>query len=265
MTVNRENKMNTDRFQIITPSNRQDYRDLVRGLTKAAWPEFMLHDAVASEYWHELLDRFADYQLALYDKEDQRVAAMGNSFPMEWEASLDDLPEDGWDWAFVEAVNQHKQNRSPNMQCAIQVVIRDEYQGQGLSTEMLQALHGIGESKGFKQLIVPVRPNEKSKYPLISIDDYITWKTAEGLPFDAWLRVHARLGGKIIKTCHESKTIRGTRAEWEEWTRLKFPQSGQYIIPDALKPIEMNIEEDKGVYIEPNVWMAHTIEQRLNI
>lgn len=252
-------EMNLGRFQVITPSTREDYRDLVRGLTKAAWPEFMLHDVVAAENWHELLDRFTDYQLALYDNENKRVAAMGNSFPLRWEDSLDKLPEEGWDWAFVEAVKHHQQSLVPNLQCAIQVVIREEYQGQGLSTKVLQALHEIAESKGFRHLIVPVRPNEKSKYPLISIDDYITWKTEEGLPFDAWLRVHARLGGEIIKTCHESKVIRGTRADWEAWTDLKFPQSGQYIVAGALNPIEMNSEKDEGIYVEPNVWMAHTI------
>ena len=251
--------MNKGRFQVITPTKHDEYRDLVRGLTKAAWPEFMLHDTVAAENWHELLDRFADYQLALYNTEHKRVAAMGNSFPLRWEDSLQNLPEEGWDWAFVEAVEQHKQGLSPNLQCAIQVVIREEYQGQGLSTKVLQALNGVGASKGFKQLIVPVRPNEKSQYPLISIDDYMAWKTEEGLPFDAWLRVHARLGGEIIKACHESKVIRGTLAEWEEWTGLKFPQSGQYIVPSALIPIEVNAEEDRGIYVEPNVWMVHRI------
>ena len=251
--------MNEGRFQVITPSTREDYRDLVRGLTKAAWPEFMLHDTVAAENWHELLDRFAEYQLALYDTENEHVAAMGNSFPLRWEDSLQNLPEGGWDWAFVEAVNQRKQGLSPNIQCAIQVAIREEYQGQGLSTKPLQALHEIGKSKGFKHLIVPVRPNEKSKYPLISMDDYITWKTEQGLPFDAWLRVHARLGGEIIKVCHESKVIRGTRAEWEEWTKMKLPQSGQHIVPGALNPVELNLEKDIGIYVEPNVWMAHRI------
>jgi len=48
-------------------------------------------------------------------------------------------------------------------------------------------------------------------------------------------------------------TIRGTRAEWDEWTKMKFPQSGQYIIPGALNPIEMDMQKDEGVYVEPNV------------
>lgn len=251
--------MSTDRFQIITPTTREDYRDLVRGLNKAVWPEFMLHDAVASEHWHELLDRFAEFQLALYDNEDKRVAAMGNSYPLRWDAALEELPDGGWDWSFVEAVKQHKSGLSPNFQCAIQVAVRGEYQGHGLSTRVLQALHEIGRSKVLEQLIVPVRPNEKSRYPLISMDDYVTWKNEEGLPLDPWLRVHVRMGGKMIKVCHESKVIRGTPTEWQSWTELKFPQSGQYIISGALNPIQMNFEQDKGVYIEPNVWMAHAI------
>jgi GNAT superfamily N-acetyltransferase len=249
--------MNKDRFQIITPLTSADYRDLVRGMTKAAWPEFMLHDQVANELWHELLDRFPEYQLALYDVQHKRAAAMGNSFPLRWEDSLENLPEGGWDWAFVQAVKDHKQALAPNFHCAIQVIIHPDYRGQGLSAPTIEAVRAISKARGFQALIIPLRPNEKSNYPLISIDDYITWKTEDGLPFDPWLRVHARLGGKIIKTCHESKTIRGTRAAWETWTKMKFPQSDEYVIPGALNPIEMNLEKDEGIYVEPNVWIVH--------
>ena len=249
--------MDADRFQIITPSTRDDYRDLVRGLTKAAWHEFMLHDPVAGELWHELLDRFPEYQLALFDSENRRVAAMGNSFPLKWDDSLENLPEGGWDWAFVEAVRNHKQGVPPNFHCAIQIVIHPDYQGRGLSAPMINAMRAVTTSSGFGSLIIPARPNEKSRYPLISMDDYITWQAEDGSLFDAWLRVHARVGGRIVKVCHESKIVRGSRAEWEKWTGLKFPQSGQYIVPGALNLVEINVEEDQGVYIEPNVWLAH--------
>lgn len=120
-------------------------------------------------------------------------------------------------------------------------------------------MNSIGKSKGFNYLVASVRPNEKSKYSLTSIDDYITWKSNEGLPFDAWLIVHVRAGAKIIRPCHEAMTIHGTRAEWEEWTEMKLPQSGKYIIPGALKPISIDIQRDEGVYVEPNVWIQHTI------
>ena len=250
--------MSADRFQVITPAHA-DYRNLVRGLTKEVWPEFMLHDAVATKYWHELLDRFADYQFALFDRQNNRVAGMGNSFPLRWDDHLENLPEGGWDWAFQRAVENHKQGILPNFHCAIQIVIRPEYRGHGLSRPMVDAVRSLTQSKGLKALIIPLRPSEKSNYPLASLDDYITWKNEDGLPFDAWLRVHVRAGARIIKVCHEAKTIRGSRAEWEQWTGRIFPQSGEYIIPGALNPILLDLENDEGIYIEPNVWIVHEV------
>ena len=250
--------MSSERFQVITPAH-SDYRNLLRGLTKEVWPEFMLHDAVANEHWHELLDRFADYQVALYDAEKDRVAGMGSSFPLRWDDKLENLPEEGWDWAFQEAIRNHKEGKTPNFHCAIQIVLRREYQGQGLSQPMVQAVRSVTEAKGLPALIIPLRPSEKHRYPLTSLDDYITWKTDEGEPFDPWLRVHIRAGARIIKVCHESKTISGSRADWEQWTGMKFPQSGEYVIPGALSPITINAEKDEGIYIEPNVWIVHEV------
>lgn len=251
--------MDGNRFQIMTPLTDAGYRNHVRGMNKAAWPEFMLHETVANELWHELLDRFPAYQFALFDTEQKRAAAMSNSFPLRWDGSLEDLPEEGWDWAFQQAVHDHRSGVSPNLHCAIQVIIHPEYRHHGLSTHMVEAVHAFTLAKGLQALIIPVRPSEKSKYPLTSLDDYITWKTNEGLPFDAWLRVHVRLGGKIIKVCHTSKCVTGRRAEWEAWTGLQFPQSGSYLIPYALNPIEMNVDNDEGGYTEPNVWIVHPV------
>src|SRR5215216_6093468 len=65
--------MSLERFQVITPTH-PDYRNLVRGVTKEVWPEFMLHDLVANQNWRELFDRFLEYQFALYDTQNHRVA-----------------------------------------------------------------------------------------------------------------------------------------------------------------------------------------------
>ena len=251
--------MDTSRFQFIKPHDLPDYRARAGDLSEVSWPEFMLHDPVANENWHELFDRFSEYQFALMDRETNRMAAMGNSLPFHWDQELSELPEKGWDWVFLQAVEDHENGVAPNIQSAIQIAIHPDYRSQGLSTEMIMAMRDIGRTKGYKYLVAPVRPSQKSQYPLISIDDYIKWTNEEGLPFDAWLRVHARVGAQIIKPCHEAMTIPGTGSDWEEWTGLKFPQSGAYHIPGALNPMELNIERNEGIYIEPNVWMAHKI------
>jgi hypothetical protein len=251
--------MGISQFKIISPKDLEDYRQRAGDIAVASWPEFMLHDPIADENWHELFDRFEEYQFAMLDTENDRMAAMGNSLPFYWDRPLQELPERGWDWVFLKAVEDHRNAVAPNIQSAIQIAFHPDYKGKGLSVKMVQAMGAIGRSKGFQHLVVPVRPNQKSKYPLASIDDYITWKTDEGLPFDAWLRVHARVGGRIIKPCHEAMTISGTRSDWEQWTDIKFPQSGDYYIPGALNPIKMDVEKDEGIYVEPNVWMVHEL------
>lgn len=251
--------MDRERFQVISPATNPNYRTLVRGLTKEVWPEFMRHDATANEHWHELLDRFPEYQFALYDKHSDRAAGMGNSFPLRWDELLENLPEEGWDWAFQQAVNNHKQGIPANIHCAIQIVLRPEYRGEGLSAPMVHAALAVTRAMDLACLIIPLRPSEKSKYPLTTLDDYIHWKAEDGLPFDAWLRVHIKLGARVIKVCHQSKTIRGTVAEWEKWTGMRFPQSGKYVIPGALSPVEMDVEKGDGIYIEPNLWIVHDL------
>ena len=251
--------MNSVRFRIIAPPELENYRDLAGDISVASWPEFMHHDAIANENWHELFDRFEEYQFALIDTQNNQMAAMANSLPFHWDQALEALPEAGWDWVFLKAIEDHQSGTAPNIQAAIQIAIRPEYQNQGLSLRMVQAMGAIGKARGFKNLVAPVRPSQKSTYPLTSIDDYIQWTNKEGLPFDAWLRVHVRAGARIIKPCHEAMIIRGNQAEWEAWTGLKFPQSGEYIIPGALNPMHLNVEKNEGTYVEPNVWMVHEL------
>lgn len=53
--------------------------------------------------------------------------------------------------------------------------------------------------------------------------------------------------------------ITGTVAEWEEWAGMRFPESGAYVVPGALSPVEVDVEGDRAVYVEPNVWMRHVL------
>ncbi len=92
------------------------------------------------------------------------------------------------------------------------------------------------------------------------MENYIRWQHDDsGAPFDPWLRVHWRDGARIAKVTPQSMVVPGTVAEWEAWTAMRFPESGTYVVPGALVPVEIDCENDRGTYTEPNVWMVHTI------
>jgi hypothetical protein len=107
-------------------------------------------------------------------------------------------------------------------------------------------------------LIAPVRPSWKERYPLTPIERYAAWTRDDGLPFDPWLRVHARLGARVLRPEPESLRITGAVAEWEEWVGIAFPESGEYVFPRGLALLSVDRERDLGAYWEPNVWMLHS-------
>jgi hypothetical protein len=62
------------------------------------------------------------------------------------------------------------------------------------------------------------------------------------------LRTHERLGADIVKVAPESMPVSGTVAEWEVWTEMALPESGAYVVPGALAPLEIDRERDEGAF-----------------
>jgi GNAT superfamily N-acetyltransferase len=246
-----------DDLTLYTAAERPDLDERADELTGEFWPEYNLHGDVSNVLWPLLDERFAEFQFVLADATDE-VVAQGHMLPCRWDGTLEDLP-DGIDAAMTQACGAGAP--APDAACALAAEIRPAHQGRGLAAEMLRAMAAICRRHGLRELIAPVRPNLKSRYPLTPIERYALWTRRDGLPFDPWMRVHARLGGRILRPAPRSMAITGTVAEWESWTALALPESGEYVFPDGLAPLRVDREADRGRYWEPNVWMAHTVRR----
>lgn len=216
----------------------------------------MLHDPVANGFT-DCYEKLPQYQFILVDDRTGETVSIGNSIPLAYDGDRADLPDDGWDWAMTQGLDDLAQGRKPALLCALQVVVFGDQRGRGVSAKTVRAMKVIGQTHGLQGMIAPVRPSQKCDYPLTPIDQYIKWTNTDALPFDAWLRVHARVGARIVKPCHTAMRITGTVTEWEGWTGRRFPDSGDYIVPGALVPVQIDCENDRGLYVEPNVWMYH--------
>ena len=124
---------------------------------------------------------------------------------------------------------------------------------------MIGAMRDIAAAHDFTDLIAPLRPTWKERYPLTPIEHYATWTRADGRPFDPWIRLHVRLGAEILRPVERSLHITGTVGEWEEWTETAFPESGTYVFPHGLATLEIDTATDLGEYWEPNVWVRHRV------
>lgn len=247
-------------IKIVTISEKPDLTETHVELGSSVWPAFMLHDPIGNKHWDLLFDWFSPFQLSAFHEGE--MIAIANSIPLHWDLPVEELPEEGWDWAILKGVEDYKNGTKPNVLSALQIAIKKEYQGKGLSSHMVRQFKRLAAEHGLEYVIAPVRPNRKTEYPLQSIDQYISWEMSKGLPFDPWLRVHARVGGKIIKPCHRAMEIHGSLQDWENWTGMQFPDSGEYVVRGALSPVTIDRSRDKGTYIEPNVWVWHSVMGR---
>lgn len=221
-------------------------------LTKPTFPAYMNENEPGNLYWARLYTEFPDFQVALVDGDD--LLAEAHAIPLAWDGTLDDLPS-GWDEGFVRGMTS---DRPHSALMAIAISVSPAHQGRQLSSRMIGTFTDNARAAGLAEgVIAPVRPTWKERYPLISIERYAEWRRPDGAHFDPWLRIHERVGGRILALAPESMTIRGTPAEWEEWTGMAFPGDGSYVFPGCLAPV--TFVDGVGTHVEPNVWVRHRL------
>jgi hypothetical protein len=214
-------------------------------------PQYNNNGDVLNEYWPRLTEELPEFQFHLTGEHDE-ILARARSIPLRWDGSLDDLPP-GIDGAIARGFDEG----GANVLCALVIMVPRAAQGRGLSARAVQAMRQIASVHHLAALIAPVRPSWKHRYPLVPIERYATWRRSDGLLFDPWMRVHERLGAVVLKPEPHSLRITGTVSEWEDWTGMAFPESGEFWFPDGLMTLAVDRESDRGSYWEPNVWMRH--------
>jgi GNAT superfamily N-acetyltransferase len=242
---------------VVPYSQRPDLVERL-GEVEDVWPEFLHHtDATFNALWSRVRREFPDFQLMLYDDDTDSVVGRGQTIPFRWDGSLEDLP-DGVD-GVVRRV--FEVGGEPTTLSALVAVVDPRYQGRGLSTLVINGMRALAGGHDLGALLAPVRPTLKANHPKTPMEDYLGWRRADGQLFDPWLRVHERLGGEILGVCPGSLVVEGTVSEWEEWTGMAFPDTGIYVVEGALVPVEIDRAQDVGRYVEPNVWMRHSVSE----
>ncbi|WP_020579404.1 hypothetical protein [Actinopolymorpha alba] len=223
------------------------------------WPEFILNDPVGWAHFGRLAATFPDFTLVATD-ENAEVVARGHSVPFALAApGRGALPPTGWDQVLMWAFSDQRRDIQPDIVSAIDITIRADYQGRGLSSAMVAAIRDNAGARGFKELIAPVRPTAKHLEPATPMREYAFRTREDGLPGDPWLRTHVRAGGVIDSIAPASMVVAGSLDQWRAWTGLPFDADGLVEVPGALVPVHCMASHDYAAYVEPNVWIRHAL------
>ncbi|GAA1656535.1 hypothetical protein GCM10009733_062560 [Nonomuraea maheshkhaliensis] len=222
------------------------------------WHEFVLNDPFADLFYGLVTTVYQDHVLVADDSaEPGRLVARACMIP--YVAGADALPDDGWDGVIRSGRRAREHGLRPDAISALEITVRRDLLGHGLSALMVAAMREHAARLGHSALVAPVRPNRKHLEPHTPMAEYAFRTRPDGLPFDPWLRVHVRAGGRIVKVAPRSMVVPGTLAEWRGWTGLPFDRPGPVEVPGALNPVHCDPEHDHAVYVEPNVWVTHPL------
>jgi len=224
-------------------------------IVQVIWSPAMLHLSTGTGHWPKLEEYFPEYQVFLISG-DGEVIGFANTIPFSWNNDLNDLPDRGWDLLIAKGITDFENKLRPDCLGGLQIGVNKKYQGQGISKILVNCAKNQFKNHKFKYFIIPIRPVLKYKYPLIPMEKYCKWQENDK-PFDPWIRTHLHSGAEIIKLCNKSMELTGSISEWEKHSGLKIIESGEYIVDGLLKPVTMDIERDRGLYYDENIWICY--------
>ena len=245
-------------LRYVTVADRPDLIPAMWALP-SPWPQFMLHDLVGDVCYDLLPQRYPEHQLLVLDGDGaaERVLAKLNAVPFAWSGRDEDLPPTGWEFALSMAFRPEMPAAATAV-CLVEARMHPDAAGRGLSAGLLEAGRANARRLGYAHLLAPIRPTRKHREPHTPMAEYVARTREDGAAWDPWLRTHLRLGGRLVGICPCAMTIAGDLAQWRHWTGLPFDASGEVVVDGALNPVHVSRENDYAVYVEPNLWIAHS-------
>ncbi|MEU4570038.1 hypothetical protein [Micromonospora sp. NPDC023956] len=241
-------------MEIVTRADRPELHEAAAVVFRERWPEFVFHDDVPKRYLGRAGEYFAQYDIVVLDGD--AVVAGGWGVPMAWDGSVDDLPS-GYDDALIRAVDGREAGIEPTSLSFMAVAVGASHDRRGMAGVVLEELTRRACSAGLTHVVAPLRPTWKHRYPMVSMAEYGGWTGPDGLSIDPWIRTHQRMGARVLCPARRSMVVEGTVAEWESWADMLFPVTGEYVVPGALNLVLIDREQDRGVYVEENLWVQH--------
>ena len=158
---------------------------------------------------------------------------------------------------------EHTYTSNGNAFVIMSINCRADVQGAGLPRKLIQAARAVAKELGVNHLLGSFRPTDYGKYKLNhgnpGFEAYCKLQTAEGLPFDAWLRNLTRNGMIPIKTDEMAMQVTVGMDELHDIMQLHKPYAWRQVTPGVLECGEvgswyLDFSDKSATYRESNVW-----------
>ena len=242
-------------LKIVTLKENPGLLDRIGELEDEAFARWLNEDPTWQEAFPKILETFPEYQLFFLDSDTDTLLAASNQVPFYWDEKVENLPR--YQQMLLDCVTDQEKGIKPNSVCGIMAIVPEKYQGTGLGNEIFTAAMELVKEQGLKHAMCDLRPILKHLYPTVTLADYMTWKDSKGRPIDPWARTSGDLKAEYLGIAPNAIVTEASVAQWEEWTGLIFPQSGEYVIPEGHQLLKVDVENNVAIYAEDHLWFEY--------
>jgi GNAT superfamily N-acetyltransferase len=240
------------KFAITTLAEDPSLRARIGDFEDDSFPKFLNEEPTWIKTRDEILSSFARTHYFVVDRDTGKLAGLCINVPFAWTGETSDLP--GYNELLQRCLIERREAKVPTALAGILGAVAPEYQSQGVSRLFLGAAVEALGALGLRNYLSPVRPSNKQFYPNFSIDEFLSWRTPNGDLIDPWLASFVRGGSKMLGVAHDAITMTASCTQWSEWTGMRFPVSGHYVIPGCHRLLEVDVGRGIGRYAEDHVW-----------
>jgi hypothetical protein len=240
----------------VSLAKRPDLAGRIGELESESFPEYINAEPTWEECFPRILDTQAHLQIFIIDDEADELMAMVCHCQLDWDGDPATLP--GYNELLRATLETDSENQ-PSMLVGIMGIVPEKHRGKKVPELFHAATQRLLKDENFEYYTSPVRPTLKQLYPNFSIEEYLNWKTDDGRPFDPWIRTNEGLGTDYLCIAHDSISVSASVEQWQEWCGMKFPVSGEYVIPGGHQLLRIDLESDIGCYGEDHVWYSYHV------
>lgn len=181
-----------------------------------------------------------------------------------WDQELDSLPGGWQDVVRASYIHSHVEQSQPNTLVGLFIFVEDQFRQQGWANNVIEEMRTLAKRNAIQALIIPLRPplRYKKDYAAMPMAEFAALKRDDGLPLDHWIRLHTRLGAKIL--CASEKSHRHAMSVQDfhaQFSPVPLTENGDMLVErnGEWYKIYVNLEHDIVLINQGCVWVRHAL------
>ena len=200
--------------------------------------------------------------IIIHDPKEGELVAHGITTKFFWNQDIATLPE-GWQGVVRQSyVHSNVEIKKSNTLVGLFIFVEDAFRKQGWANNVIEEMRALAQEKELEALIIPLRPPTrfKKEYADIPMDEFAMLKREDGHPMDHWIRLHTRLGAKILKASERShRHVMSFKDFRDLFSDAQLPDSGETLVErnGEWYTVYADLKRDFVLVTQGCVWVRH--------